>query len=183
MQHRRHRPASRTATRSSSIGEMEEMSQTVQNANTHKLRCQNHEHAHSSRSVQGSVQWGDGTLHVGSIRGKAHILPDDAHSNGQHFSGAMDVTCVGSIWRQNSLRTATTHRKTVSIPVGRWNVTHGFDSRESSPPATHKYGDGQQTSGRWMKVQGKVQRCKRTASAVLSWILQFSKLATPLQET
>ena len=41
-------------------GAMEEMSQTVQNANTHILRCQNHEHAHSSRSVQGSVQWGDG---------------------------------------------------------------------------------------------------------------------------
>ena len=27
------------------------------------------------------------------------------------------------------------------------DVTHGFNSRESSPPATHKYGDGQQTSG------------------------------------
>ena len=41
-------------------GAMEEMPQTVQNANTHILRSQNHEHAHSSRSVQGSVQWGDG---------------------------------------------------------------------------------------------------------------------------
>ena len=49
--------------RSSSSGAMEEMPQTVQNANTHILRCQNHEHAHSSRSVQWSVQWGDGTLH------------------------------------------------------------------------------------------------------------------------
>ena len=35
-------------------------------------------------------QWGDGTLHMGSIRGKAHRLPDNAHSNGQHFSGAME---------------------------------------------------------------------------------------------
>ena len=71
-------------------GAMEDMSGKVQNANTHILQCQNHEHAHSSRSVQGPVQWGDGTLHMGSIRGKAHRLPDNAHSNGQHFSGAMD---------------------------------------------------------------------------------------------
>ena len=53
---------------------MEDMSGKVQNANTHLLQCQNHEHAHSSRSVQGPVQWGDGTVHVGSIRGKAHPL-------------------------------------------------------------------------------------------------------------
>ena len=35
-------------------GAMEELSQKVQNANTHTLRRQNHEHAHSIRSVQGS---------------------------------------------------------------------------------------------------------------------------------
>jgi len=35
-------------------GAMEDMSGKVQNANTHILRRQNHEHAHSSRSVQGS---------------------------------------------------------------------------------------------------------------------------------
>jgi hypothetical protein len=46
--------------RSKSIGAMEEMSQKVQHANTHILRHQDHEHAHSSRSVQGSVQGGDG---------------------------------------------------------------------------------------------------------------------------
>ena len=39
--------------RSSSIGAMEEMSGEVQNANTHILRRHIHEHAHSSRSVQG----------------------------------------------------------------------------------------------------------------------------------
>ena len=43
-----------------SKGAMEEMSGKVQNANTHILRSQNHEHAHSSRSVQGPVQGGDG---------------------------------------------------------------------------------------------------------------------------
>ena len=51
-------PAARA--RSVSIGAMEELSQKVQNANTHILQRQNHEHAHSSRSVQGPVQGGDG---------------------------------------------------------------------------------------------------------------------------
>ena len=41
-------------------GAMEDKSGKVQKANTHILRCRNHKHAHSSRSVQGSVQWGDG---------------------------------------------------------------------------------------------------------------------------
>ena len=76
--------------RSVFIGAMEEMRQKVQNANTHILRCHRHEHTHNSWSVQGQVQWGDGTLHVGSIRGKAHPLPHNAHSNCQHTSGAME---------------------------------------------------------------------------------------------
>ena len=46
--------------RSASIGAMDEKSEKVQNANTHTLRHQDHEHAHSIRSVQGSVQGGDG---------------------------------------------------------------------------------------------------------------------------
>ena len=37
-------------------------------------------------------------------------------------------------------------------PSPRWNVTRGFDSRESSPPATHKYGDGQHFSGALLEV-------------------------------
>ena len=49
---------------SGASGAMEETSGKVQNASTHILRGQNHEHAHSSRSVQGPVQWGNGTLHV-----------------------------------------------------------------------------------------------------------------------
>ena len=72
------------------MGAMEEMSQTVQNANTHILRCQNHEHAHSSRSVQGSVQWGDGTFTW--VRFAAKLTPCHTRTfgNGQHTSGAMD---------------------------------------------------------------------------------------------
>jgi hypothetical protein len=46
--------------RSASTGAMEEMSQKVQNASTHPLGRKNHEHTHSSWSVQGPVQGGDG---------------------------------------------------------------------------------------------------------------------------
>ena len=46
--------------RSNFIGAMEEMSGKVQNASTHILRRKNHEYVQSSRSVQASVQRGDG---------------------------------------------------------------------------------------------------------------------------
>jgi len=46
--------------RSKSIGAMDDTSQKVQNANTHSLLRQNHKYAHSNRSVQGSVQGGNG---------------------------------------------------------------------------------------------------------------------------
>ena len=83
---------------------MEELSRQGQKASTHLTsgvrinvgvgqRCR-------ARDVESSTlqakKWsvtfhrGDGTLHMGSIRGKAHILPDNTHSNGQHFSGAME---------------------------------------------------------------------------------------------
>ena len=41
-------------------GAMDEVSQKVQNASTHVLQRQSHEHAHNSRSVEESVQGGDG---------------------------------------------------------------------------------------------------------------------------
>jgi hypothetical protein len=54
MQQKRHRPASRESeAKLHRVGAMNEMPQNVQNASTHGLRRQ---HAHSSRSVQGSVQ-------------------------------------------------------------------------------------------------------------------------------
>jgi len=114
------------SSRSVSIGAMEEWSQKVQNANTHTLRRQSHEHAHSSRSVQGSSmgRW-NVTRVVGSIRRKTHAaLP-------QHTT------------------------PTVSTPVGRWNVTYGFDSRESSPPAATHIAKVSIPVGRWITVQGR----------------------------
>ena len=74
-------------------GAMEEMSQTVQNANTDMLqepKSRARAQQWVSYSVQGPVQWGDGTLHMGSIRRKAHPLPQNAHSIGQYSSGAME---------------------------------------------------------------------------------------------
>ena len=57
--------------------------------------------------------------------------------------------------------------------VGRWNVTHGFDSRESSRPATDTRGDGQHTSGAmerytWVRFAGKLTHCHKTHIAKVS---------------
>ena len=65
-----------TANSEHTSGAMEETSGKVQNASTHTLRRRRHEHAHNSWSIQGPVQGGDGTLHIGSIRRKAHQLPE-----------------------------------------------------------------------------------------------------------
>ena len=59
--------------------------------NTHILWCQNHEHAHSSRSVQGPVQWGDGTLHAWVRFGaRTHSVLPQHTANSEHTSGAME---------------------------------------------------------------------------------------------
>ena len=73
------------------MGAMEEISQKVQNANTHRLRRQNHEHAHSSRSVQGSSM-GWWMKVQGKFKMQAHI------SNGVVMDiAAVKVShCVGS---------------------------------------------------------------------------------------
>ena len=56
-----------------------------------------------------------------------------------------------------------------NVSSGRWNVTHGFNSREGLPPAkTHTEQLCQCFSGAMDETSGKVQRCKHTASAVLS---------------
>ena len=60
----------------------------------------NHEHARNGRSVQGSVQWGDGTLHMGSIRGKAHSLPNKHMATVSTPVGRWNVT-VGSNLRES----------------------------------------------------------------------------------
>ena len=48
---------------------------------------------------------------------------------------------------------------------GRWNVTHGFDSRQSSPPATHTHthDNGQHTSGAMDNSSRRVQNARTHA--------------------
>ena len=127
-------------------GAMEEMSLKVQNANTHSLRRQSHEHAHSSHSqfkdwFKGAMERYIWVRFAGKLTTcqTPHIAPVSISTGRWNVTHGFDS--------QESSPSATTHIAKVSIPVGRWNVTHGFDSRESSPPATQTYGDGQHTSG------------------------------------
>jgi len=113
------------------FGAMEEMSQKVQNASTHILRRKNHEHVHSSRLVQGSVQRVNGGIfREGSKCKHSHSETSTRTATGQfmgQFKGAIE------------------------------RYMRGFDSRESSPPATGTHGDGQHTSGAMDGSSGKVQ--------------------------
>jgi hypothetical protein len=77
-------PAARTT--SVSIGAMDELSQKVQNASTHILRRQIHEHAHSSRSVQGSFQGA-------SSKSKRRVMDEMAQrvQKGKHSAPKMNI--------------------------------------------------------------------------------------------
>ena len=82
IQHKTHVALPRyTANSEHTIGAMEEMSGKVQNASTHPLGRKNHEHVHTA---------------VGQFKGQ--------------FKGAME-RYTGSIWRENSLWSATTHHE------------------------------------------------------------------------
>jgi hypothetical protein len=85
-----------TRARSSSKGAMEEMSGKVQNASTHRLGRINHEHVHSSRSVQGS-----------------------------QFKVAMERFICGFDWHENSRCPAKTKELGVSNSVGQWMKVQG----------------------------------------------------------
>ena len=62
-----------------------------------------------------------------------------------------------------------TKEQGVSNSVGRWNVTHGFDSQESSPTATTHIAKVSIPVGRWMNVQGKCSKMQAhiTSSVVM----------------
>eukprot|EP00964_Phaeocystis_antarctica_P063381 scaffold38033_cov69-Phaeocystis_antarctica.AAC.2 len=127
------------------------MSQTVQNANTHILRSQNQEHAHSSRSVQGSVQWGAGRRFKECSKGKDSRQHTARHTQGTHiqFSGAMDEM-------SGKVQNSSTH------PLRRQRHEHAHNSR--SVQVRVQGGDG-------CKFR-ESSKCKHTEVAVLSWILQ-----------
>ena len=73
----------------------------------------NHEHMHNGRSVQGSVQWGDG----GNVW------------EGSKYKHSHTATSKPRARAQQPVRSRVSSR-------GRWNVTHAFDSQESSQTAT-----------------------------------------------
>ena len=82
-----------------SSGAMEDMSGKVQNANTHILGSQNHEHAHSSQSVQGPVSRGRWMKVQGNGRRQAHqrsrvVMDIAAFKNSHSVGGDIDTTAL-----------------------------------------------------------------------------------------
>ena len=125
-----------------------------------------HRHAWS-RSAH---QWGDGGhVREGSKCKHAHTVGAKITSKrtavGQVSSrvssmGQWNVTCGGSICSKGHHLPDTTHTATVNISAGRWNVMHGFDSRESSHPAREAHSKSQHSSGAsgaMEETSGKVQ--------------------------
>ena len=82
-------------------------------------------------TVDSAGRW---NLTQGSIRRKAHTLPDNAHSNGQHFSGAMDESSgKGSMMQA--------HRTSgVVIDIATFKVSHavGVDIHATALQAKKK---------------------------------------------
>ena len=66
-------------------------------------------------------QRGDGTLYMGSIRGKVHRLPHNTQSTSQHTSGAMDESS-----RESSKMQA--HRSSgVVMDIAAFKVSHSIE--------------------------------------------------------
>ena len=160
------------------------MSEKVQHANTHILWHKDHEHPHSSRSVQGSVQGGNG--------GKVYARADGKHTLDALLGPMLVLVRVAVPWisspapckakktervtfqrgdalkfRECSkckllLQSAHTQGSTPSFQWGNGgHVTEGSKC-EHSPTGTQKSRARAQQSvssrassrGRWMKVQG-----------------------------
>ena len=121
---------------------MEEMSQTVQNANTHILKRQSHEHAHNSRSVQVPVQGGDG----GQVR---------EGSKGKHSHPAMSKSQARAQQSVSSRASST----------GRWRKRLGRFKRQTLTHCDAKVMSTRITAGQFKsrfkgameEMSGKVQ--------------------------
>ena len=96
----------------------------------------------------------------GSIRGKAHPLPRNAQSNGQHFSGAMERYTVGSIRRKAHPLPHNTHS----------NGQHTSGAMEEMSGKVQNASTG---PGRWIQVQGKGRRRAYVISRVVMDIAAF----------
>ena len=125
------------------------MSQKVRNANTHILRRQNHEHAHSSRSVQGSSM-GWWMKVQGKFKMQAHIsngvVMDIAAFKVSHSVGIdEDATALPAA----RARSSSIHRGNGG------NVTEG--SKCELPPhnTAHTQGTRSNSAWRWSNCLGR----------------------------
>ena len=106
---------------------------------------------------------------MGSIRGKAHFLPDAAHSIGQHFSGAMEEMSqtVQNAITHSLKRQSHEHARniaTVSISAGRWNVTCMGSIRRKTHGALPRHTtNSEHTSGAMEEMSEKVQNASTHA--------------------
>ena len=90
-------------------------------------------------------------------------------------------SCIGAKCRRrfkckNSHSAIPKSRAREQHPVssrGRWKVTHGFDSRKSSPTATQHMATVSTPVGRWMKVQGKLKMQTHMRSCVVMDVAAF----------
>jgi hypothetical protein len=124
--------------RSASIGAMDEISQKVQNANTHILRRHNHEHAPRNRGQfkgQFKVQKASAPpVPDLSIRWCWSASPRLQRKRRRHHPASRESK-VSLHWGGGTLHmwvrfaksspTATTHIAKVSIPVGQWMKVQG----------------------------------------------------------
>ena len=62
---------------------------------------------------------------------------------------------------------------TRNVPLGRWNVTHAFDSQASSPTATTQIAKVSIPAGKWKKVQGKLKMHAHRSSSIVIDIAAF----------
>ena len=93
-----------------------------------------------------------------------------AHKQGKQrkFSGAMERYKWVRFAEKSSPRPATTHRKTVSVPVGRWNVTRVGSIRRKTHEALPRHtANSEHTSGameRYMRGFDSAQNSRRPAT-------------------
>ena len=156
-------------------GAMEEMSRKVQNANSHSLRCQSREHVHSSWSVQGSVQGGNGG-HV-TEGSKCELSPHHtAHTQGTR---SIQRGNGGNVWEgskcNHSQPVTPKSRARAGQPVssrvssrGQWRKCHRrfkMQALTRSPCAHTRHTVN--SAGRWMKVQGRFKMQAHRNSVVM----------------
>ena len=135
--------------------------------------------AHTRHTVNSAGRWN--VTHGFDSRGKAHILPDNAHSNGQYFSGAM-VESSRNVQKANTLPHKTAHTKHTLSSAGQWRKCLGrfkmqaltpCDAEVVSTRTQQSVSSRASSKGRWMKVQMKFKVQAHNRSGVVMDIAAF----------